>query len=67
MKLFDNSLWGRNRPLRPGQNPLADRLIEENSRLRRERNDWMREAERLKRLVDAYEGDRNDGSGGADA
>ena len=39
-------------PLRTGVNPLADQLIEENARLRRERNDWMREAERLKRLID---------------
>lgn len=62
MRLFDNSRWGRNRPLRSGHNPLADQLIEENSRLRRERNEWMYEAERLKRLVDQYEGRHIDGS-----
>lgn len=50
-------------PLRPGENPLADQLIKENSRLRRERNDWMREAERLKRWVDAHEVQRIDGDG----
>ena len=33
-------------PLRTGENPLADQLIEENDRLRRERNDWMNQAER---------------------
>lgn len=40
------------RPLRPGENPLADQLIEENDRLRRERNQWMYEAERIKREYD---------------
>lgn len=40
------------RPLRPGENPLADQLIEENDRLRRERNKWMYEAERIKREYD---------------
>ena len=40
------------RPLRPGENSLADQLIEENDRLRRERNQWMHEAERIKREYD---------------
>jgi hypothetical protein len=39
------------RALRPGVNPLADQLIEENARLRRERNGLGEEVEVLRRMV----------------
>ena len=35
------------RPLRKGENPLAEQLIEENNRLRRERNECFAEIELL--------------------
>jgi hypothetical protein len=38
-------------PLRPGDNPLADQLIEENDRLRRERNDYFNEVVDLRAEV----------------
>jgi hypothetical protein len=47
--------------LRLGDNPVAHQLIEENDRLRRERNDYFAEVERLRALADRFEREAGDG------